>query len=354
MKTLVSGATGFVGSSVARELLNDGREVKALVREGADTRNIDGLDIEVARGDLTDAQSIRAAMKGCDTVYHVAAMVYFWVPLKERQEFYNVNVEGTKNVCRAALDQGVEKVIYTSTISTIGSNGRENPTNEENNFNLWDMSMDYERSKYSAEFEAWRFAARGLPLVVVMPAAPLGARDIKPNPIGKLILDYLKGKVVGYMEGGGNFIDVDDVARGHLMAARRGKVGERYIIGNQNLSIIEFFRILEKVSGVKAPGLKVPYTAALGAAHLLEFVADRITNAHPLATVPLVKFSSQYYFVDTSKAERELDFKAQIPIEQAVAKAIDWFIKNMYLDIGQKKVTRMNEKVQQHLAGSVA
>ena len=354
MKTLVTGATGFVGSGVVRELLRDGQEVKALVRRGADTRNIDGLDIELAPGDLTDAQSVQAAMKGCDTVYHVAAMVYFWVPLKQRQDFYHVNVEGTKNVFRAALQQNVEKVVYTSTISTIGSYGRETPTNEEHSFNLWDMSMDYERSKYSAEFEAWRFAARGLPLVVVMPSAPLGARDIKPNPIGKLILDYLKGKLRGYMEDGGNFIDVDDVARGHLAAAKRGKVGERYIIGNQNLSIIEFFQILEKVSGVKSPGLKVPYAAVLGAAHVLEFVADRITNKHPLATVPLVKFSSQYYFVDTSKAERELGFRAEVPIEQAAAKAIDWFIKNGYLDADQKRITRMSQKVQQYLASGAA
>lgn len=352
MKAFVTGATGFVGSSVVRELLRTGKDVKALVRKGSDTRNLNGLDIELIHGDLTDAGSVESGMKGCDTVYHVAAMVYFWVPQKSRNEFYNVNVQGTKNVLSSALRQGVEKVVYTSTISTIGSYGRENPTNEENSFNLWEMSMDYERSKYSAEFEAWRFAARGLPLVVVMPAAPLGARDVKPNPIGKLILDFINRKLPGYIDGGGNFIDVDDVARGHLLAAERGKIGERYILGNQNLSIIDFFKALESVSGVKAPKMKVPYGGILGLAYLLEFISNHITNRHPLATVPLVKFSSQYYFVDTSKAETELGFKAEVPVEQALAKAIDWFIDNDYIDSGEKKVRQIRECLQPHLANA--
>jgi dihydroflavonol-4-reductase len=354
MKAFVTGGTGFMGSAVVRALLDDGQEVKALAREGSDQRNLKGLDLEVVRGDITDRESIRSAMKGCDTVYHLAAQVDFWLPPDQLHRFYEVNVEGTKNVMSAALDQGVSRVVYTSTISTIGANGKDRPTTEENSFNLWNMCMDYERSKYSAEFETWRFAARGLPVVAVLPAAPLGARDIKPNPIGQLILDYLSGKVPAYMVGGGNFIDADDLGLGHVLAGRVGKPGERYILGSENLATVDFFKMLEDVSGVRAPSLRLPYSAALAAAHLLESISNRVTKKPPLLTVPLIQFSSKYYFADTSKAKKELGFQPRSTVQRAAIKAIEWFLDNGYLKVGPKAKGQIRQHLEVRSAGSAA
>lgn len=349
MKALVTGPTGFVGSAIVRQLLEDGQEVKALVRKESDTRNLDNLDIEIAYGDITDYDSIKRAMQGCNSVYHGAAMVAFWVPRKDRHLFDWVNVQGSKNVFSAALKQDVEKVIYTSTISTIGSHGKDTPTTEDYNFNLWDMCMEYEQSKYSAEFEAYRFAAKGLPIVVVMPSAPLGARDIKPNPVGKLILDFLSRRIPGYIDGGANFIDVDDVAYGHILAAKKGKVGERYLLGHENLSIVDLFSALEAISGVPAPKLKLPYAGALRLAQVLEFISDHMTNQHPLYTAPMIKFSSLYYFIDTSKAKNELGFEPRSSVQQAAIKAIEWFLEHDYLKVSDKNKSR----IRQHLEGQV-
>lgn len=346
MKALVTGATGFVGSAVVRNLLEDGQAVKALVRKGADTRNLDGLDIEIAYGDITDYDSVAQAVKGCNSVYHGAAMVAFWVPRKERHLFEYINVEGSKKVFSAALKQDVEKVIYTSTISTIGSYGKDTPTTEAHNFNLWKMCMEYEQSKYSAEFEAYRFAAQGLPVVVVMPSAPLGARDLKPNPVGKLIIDFLSRKVPGYIDGGANFIDVDDVAYGHILAAKKGKVGERYILGHENLSVVDLFNALEAISGIPAPKLKLPYTGALALAQAMEFISEHITNQHPLYTAPMVKFSSLYYYLDTSKAKTELGFEPRSSVQQATVKAIQWFLENDYLQVSSKTKSQIRQRLE--------
>ncbi|GJD19942.1 sugar epimerase [Rivularia sp. IAM M-261] len=349
MKALVTGATGFVGSAIVRQLLEDGQEVKALVRKESDIKNLEKLDIEIAYGDITDYESIEQAMQGCHSVYHGAAMVAFWVPRKDRHLFDLVNVQGSKNVFSAALKLNIEKVIYTSTISTIGSYGKDTPTTEENNFNLWDMSIEYEQSKYSAEFEAYRFAAKGLPIVVVMPSAPLGARDIKPNPTGKLILDFLSRRIPGYIDGGANFIDVDDVAYGHILAAKKGKVGERYILGHENLSIVDLFTALEEISGIPAPKFKLPYISALKLAQAMEFISDHITNQHPLYTAPMVKFSSLYYFINTSKANQELGFEPRSSVKQAAIKAIQWFLENDYLKVSDKN----KSLIRQHLEGKV-
>jgi dihydroflavonol-4-reductase len=299
------------------------------------------LDIEQTIGDITDPGSIKRGIQGCAKVYHAAAMVSFWVPPNQRSEFYRVNVQGTANVMAAALNAGVEKVVYTSTISTIGSYGKDNLTREEFGFNLWDMCMDYERSKYSAEFEVWRYASRALPVVAVLPTAPVGARDIKPNPVGKLILDFLSGKLPGYIDGGGNFIDADDVAYGHVLADKHGRNGERYIIADLNISTPDLFKALESISGVAAPKLKLPASGALALARLLEFTSDHITGKPPLFTVPLVKFSSKYYYVDWSKAKNELGFQPRSNVPAGVVKAIRWFLDNGYVhldDIKKKKI----------------
>ena len=345
MKAFVTGGTGFMGSAVVHELLRQGQEVKALVRQGSDLRNLKNLDIELVTGDITDPESVRSAIRGCSTVYHLAAMVRFWAPKRERNLFYSVNVDGTRNVLSAAASLNVDKIVYTSTISTLGTYGADNPTKEEFAFNLWDMSMDYERSKYSAEFEAFRFAARGVPVVVVLPCAPVGARDIKPNPVGQLILDFLGRKLPGYIDGGGNFIDVDDLAYGHILAAKHGRAGERYILGDQNISTPDLFKALESISGVPGPKFKLPYSAALALATGLEFISDHITNRPPLFTAPLVKFSSTYYYADTSKAKKELGFTPRSNVAQGVVKAIRWFLDNGYIKGSDS--TKLSRHVEQ-------
>jgi dihydroflavonol-4-reductase len=354
MKTFVTGATGFVGSAVVRELLRDGQEVKVLVREGSDTRNLEGLDVERVQGDVTDYSSIVRAMEGSGSVYHVAGMVEFWVPKRDRGKLHQVNVEGTKNVLAAADKLGVGRVVYTSTIAAIGSYGKDNPTNEEHAFNLWRMSTDYEWSKYNAEFEAWRFAARGLPVVIVLPSAPLGPRDIKPNPGGKLILDFLARRLPGYLAGGANFVDVDDVAHGHLLAFQRGRVGQRYILGGENLTTLDLFRALERISGVSAPRFRFPYVGALGVAHLLRFISDHVTESPPLITPPVVQFSSKHYYMNTSRAERELGFRPRTTIPQAAVKAIRWFLDHGYVGGGEALERRIRDRIERAEVSPVA
>jgi len=335
-KTLVTGATGFVGASLVRKLLDDGQEVRVTTRSASDERNLQGLDIERVTADVRDAAAIGRAVQGCEAVYHAAAKVAFWVPLKERREFYDVNVAGTRNVLAAALRSGVSRVIYTSSVSAIGCHDDGKLTSEEDHYTLWDKGTDYEHSKLAAEFEVWRFAARGLPVVAVLPTAPVGWMDRSPNPVGRIILDFLARKLPA-IDGGVNLIDVEDVAAGHLLAAKHGRLGERYILGHQNLTMAQVFGALEQVSGVAAPRVKAPYRLALGAAHVLQFVADHVTNRHPLFTPPMVKMAAVNYYVDTGKAERELGFRPRSTPAQGVVRAIRWFLDNGYVRLGERE-----------------
>jgi dihydroflavonol-4-reductase len=348
-KTLVTGATGFVGASLVRKLLDDGQQVRVTVRDGSDDRNLKGLDIERVNADLRDAAAIDRAVRGCDVVYHAAAKVAFWVPIKDRQVFYDVNVVGTRNVLSATLQRGVSKVVYTSSVSAIGCQDDGRPTTEEDYYSLWDKGTDYEHSKFAAEFEVWRFAARGLPVVAVLPTAPVGWMDRSPNPVGRVVLDFLARKLPA-VDGGINLIDVDDVAAGHLLAAKHGRVGERYILGHQNLTMAQVFGALEQVSGVAAPRMKAPYRLALGAAHVLQFVADYVTNKHPLFTPAMVKMAALNYYVDTSKAERELGFKPRSTPAQGAARAIRWFLDNGYVRLGDKQ----RQGIRSHLEAAAA
>jgi dihydroflavonol-4-reductase len=257
MKALVAGATGFMGSSIVRELLKDGVEVKVLVRENSDTRNIDGLDVEKAYGDIRDGESVKGALQGCDTFYQTAALYAHWMP--DNKVFYDINVEGTKTALTAALEQGVEKVVYTSTIGTIGISTAGKPLNEDAEFNLWGTGHHYTRSKYLGELEAKKLCEKGLPLVIVNPTIVIGVRDIKPTPSGQTILAVLNKQIPGYMDSGGNYIDVEDVARGHILAAQKGRIGERYILGNENMTFKDFYGLIGEVSGVAPPRMKMPY-----------------------------------------------------------------------------------------------
>jgi len=327
MKALVTGATGFIGSSLVRELLKDGAEVKVLVRKNSNTTNTEGLDVERAYGDIRDGESVKAALKGCDTFYQTAALYVLWAP--DMRALYDINVEGTKAALNAALEQGVEKVVYTSSIAAVGYYGPDMLADEDVGFNLWDTGDHYTRSKYLGEIEARKICEKGLPLVIVNPAGVIGVRDIKPTPTGKVILDVINKKMPAYMDGGVNLVDVEDVARGHILAAQKGRIGERYILGNANMTVRDYFALVGEVSGVTSPRLKAPYSVAIGMAYLSQFVAN-ITRKPPVMTPPGVRMAKRYAYFDSSKAVNELSFP-QTPVGTTIEKAVNWFRENGYV-----------------------
>jgi dihydroflavonol-4-reductase len=327
MKTLVTGATGFIGSTVVRELLKDGVDVRVTVRKDSDTRNIDGLDVEKAYGDTRDRKSMRAALKGCDTLYHVAAYFAHWSLNKDL--FYAVNVEGTKTILREALGQGLEKVVYTSTSNTIGSHGAGNFVDEQAEFNGWKTGDHYAISKYLAEIEAKKICEQGLPMVIVNPTLVIGVRDIKPTPSGKLIVDIVNREMPGYIDGAINIIDVQDVARGHLLAAKKGRIGERYILGNENVTVGDFFSLVAETAGVKPPRLKLPYGVALMLGYVFH-VQARITKQPPVVSLSQVRIGNMGEHFDNSKAVSELGLTLT-PLKVTIKNTIDWFIQHGYI-----------------------
>jgi dihydroflavonol-4-reductase len=327
MKTLVTGGTGFVGANVVRLLLRQGTEVRALIRPQSDLRNLDGLDVELVTGDLRHRASLEAALTGCDTLYHVAAMYALWTP--NRQDVYDINVTGTINLLEAAGMVGVQKIIYTSSVATIGLPKDGTPGTEEVPLRPEDMVSDYKRSKYLAEQEALKFAQRGLPVVIVNPSFPVGPWDIKPTPSGQIIVNFLRGKIPAYVDTGLNVVDVEDVAIGHLRAAEKGRIGERYILGHVNLALPELFQLLEQVSGVKAPRMRLPYAVAYCSACVSEVVARTLTHKPPFVTLAGVRLSRKRMFFDASKAVRELGFP-QTPAPVALRKAVQWFRHHGY------------------------
>lgn len=327
-KTLVTGATGFIGSAVVRELLAAGHAVRVLVRQTSDTRNIDELDVERVQGDIRDVDAVQAALKGCDRLYHAAALYATWVP--DPDIFHQVNVEGTRNVLRAALEAGVERVVYTSTAGIIGKTADGSLPNEDTPFNLWEVSGPYVRTKHLAEMEAFRmYHKEGLPVVAVNPTWPIGPHDVRPTPNGRTILDFLKRRLPGYMPGGFNLVAVEDVAKGHLLAAEKGQVGQRYILGNANMTLQEIFALLERVTGIPAPRLPLPYPLVLIGAYAMETLAN-LTKRPPLLDVEGVRLSHLTLHYDCSRAVRELGL-AQTSVEEAVRRAVDWFRQNGYV-----------------------
>jgi dihydroflavonol-4-reductase len=327
MKTLVTGGTGFVGANVVRALLKRGAEVRALVRPRSDTQNLDSLDVELVAGDLRDRSSLEAALEGCDTVYHVAAMYTLWA--RNSREIYDSNVTGTINILEAAGQAGVQKIVYTSSVATIGLPKDGTPGNEDIPLAPEDMVSDYKRSKYLAEQEVLKHARRGLPVVIVNPSLPVGAWDVKPTPSGQIIVNFLRGKIPAYVDTGLNVVDVEDVAIGHVMAAERGRIGERYILGHANLTLPELFQLLEQISGRRAPHVRIPYSVAYLSACVSECVARTITHKPPFVTLAGVKLSRKRMFFDASKAVRELGLP-QTPAIEALSKAVQWFREHGY------------------------
>lgn len=328
MLSLVTGGSGFVGAAVVRLLLSEGHAVRALIRQGCDLRNLDGLDIERVCGDLLDRESLRQALKGCRRLYHVAAHYSLWEP--DPSVFYRVNVDGTRNLLEAAMTAEVERVVYTSTVGALGYRQDGGPADEETPVTLGQMTGHYKRSKFLAEEEARQVATRGLPVVIVNPSTPVGPRDIKPTPTGQIIVEFLNHRMPAYIDTGLNLIDVDDVARGHLLAAERGRVGERYILGHRNLTLKEIFGILSQITKIPPPSVRLPVRLVLPLAYANQWISNRITKRPPRIPLDGVKMAKRHMFFDASKAVRELGLP-QSPIEQALEKSVHWFIDNGYV-----------------------
>lgn len=327
MRALVTGSTGFIGAAVARCLLERGVDVRVLVRRDSDLGNLQGLKVEQAYGDLRDPASLRQAMTGCRQLYHVAAHYALWAP--DPQIFYDINVTGTRNLMETARDVGVERIVYTSTIGAIGLPHGGGLGTEETPVSLEQMSGHYKRSKFLAEQEVSKLARAGLPVVIVNPSAPVGARDIKPTPTGQVIVDFMKGRMPAYIETGMNLIDVDDVAVGHLHAMEKGRIGERYILGNRNLMLREVFALLSRLTGVPAPTIKLPRLAILPLAYANQWLSDYVTHRPPRIPLEGVKMARYVMHYDCSKAIRELALP-QTPVEVALEKAVCWFRDHKY------------------------
>ena len=327
MKALVTGATGFVGSAVVRALTDTGVKIRVLTRPDSDLRNLQGLNVEQVHGDLRDRDSLRRAMNDCGHLYHVAAHYALWA--KDPSVFYDINVTGTRVLLETAREEGLERIVYTSTIGAIGLPEGGGPGTEETPISLDQMAGHYKRSKYLAEQEVHKLARAGLPVVIVNPSAPVGERDIKPTPTGQMIVDFMKGRMWAYLETGMNLIDADDVAVGHLRAMERGRVGERYILGNRNLSLKEIFDILSRLTGVKAPRVKLPWQAVLPLAYVNRWMADYVTHRPPRIPLEGVRMAKYHMHYDCSKALRELDLP-QTPAEVALEKAVRWFHHHGY------------------------
>jgi dihydroflavonol-4-reductase len=326
LKTLVTGGSGFVGRAVVAELLAAGREVKVLARR-LDHPALAGLEVEVALGDLRDPASLRAALKGCSHLFHVAADYRLWVP--DPSVMYAVNVQGTRDLLAAAAVQGVEKVVYTSTVGTLGNPGDGTPGTEDTPVSLKEMTGHYKRSKFLAEQEALQFARQGLPVVIVNPSTPVGPWDWRPTPTGQMIVDFLKGRMPAYLETGLNLIHVQDVARGHLLAADQGRVGEKYILGHENLSLSQILRLLAQISGRPAPKVKLPYWPVLAMAYVNEWWANHLSRRPPRMPVTAVRMAKKFMYFDNTKARQELGLTLT-PLHQALEEAVAWFRQHGY------------------------
>ena len=329
MTTLITGATGFLGSAVLRLLVAEGREVRALVRKGSDSRNIDGLDIERVTGDLTNGASLKAAVKGCDALYHVAADYRLWIP--KPKEIYDINVDGTRNLMRAAGEAGVARIVYTSSVAVLGLGKDGTPADEDLPVGLGDMTGHYKRSKYLAEEAVREMVSNdGLPAVIVNPTAPIGARDIKPTPTGRITVDFVNGRMPAYVDTGLNLVHVDDCAQGHLLAFEHGKPGERYILGGENLSLKQILSTIADITGGKAPRLRIPHNLIMPVAVVAEAWTRLTGGSEPFVTVDGLRMAKKKMYYSHQKAARALEY-APRPAAKALRDAVRWFRENGYL-----------------------
>jgi dihydroflavonol-4-reductase len=338
MTTLVTGATGFVGSHVARQLVAVGDAVRVLVRRSSNLAVLDGLAVQSVEGDLRDGASLERAMRGVRRVYHVAADYRLWTP--KPAEIYESNVEGTRRLLAAAHRAGVERIVYTSTVATIAVPRHGALPNEGTQATVAEMIGHYKRSKFLAEQVAVEAARGGVPVVIVNPTAPVGPGDWKPTPTGRIILDFLQGKMPAYVDTGLNVAPVEDVAAGHLLAAEKGRIGERYILGARNMTLKQILDALAAITGRPAPRVRLPHAIALVAGYADEFYS-RLTGREPQIPVEGVKMSRHKMFVESDKATRELGYKPG-KVEAALERAVRWYDEHGYIAnrAGSKRVTQ--------------
>ena len=329
MKVFLTGATGFVGSHVAHALAEQGADLRLLVRAGSRTDNIAELKAETALGDLREPDSLKRAMSGCEFVFHVAADYRLWV--RDPDQMYRSNVEGTRAIIRAAQESGVRRVIYTSSVATMGFSNDGRLADENSPVTQADMVGHYKRSKFMAEQIALEAGREGKNVVVVNPTTPIGERDIKPTPTGRIIVDFLNRKFPAYVDTGLNLADAKEVARGHLLAMEKAVPGERYILGGENLTLKQILDKLAALTGLPSPTMKVPHAVALGFAVFDEFFTGMILRKEPRATIDAVKMGRKKMFASSAKAERELGYKI-VPVENALRRAIDWFQSHGYAE----------------------
>ncbi len=327
MTTLVTGATGFVGSHVARQLITAGHSVRVLVRRNSNLQPLEGLPLDRVQGDLRDPAALDRSMQGVRRVFHVAADYRLWT--RRPEEIYESNVEGTRNLLAAAQRAGVERIVYTSTVATIAVHRPGALPNEETHATIDEMIGHYKRSKFLAEQVAVEAAASGVPVVIVNPTAPVGPGDWKPTPTGRIIVDFLSGKMPAYVDTGLNVAAVEDVAAGHLLAAEKGRIGERYILGARNMTLKEILDALSTITGRPAPRVRLPHAFALAAGYADEWFS-RIAGREPQIPVEGVKMSRHRMFVESDKAERELGYKPA-PVEAALERAVRWYEQHGYI-----------------------
>jgi len=328
MLAFLTGGTGFVGSHAARALAAQGADLRLLVRGASNTKNIDDLKADRVVGELGDPASLEKGMEGCDVVFHVAAEYRLWV--RNADKLYRTNVEGTRAILRAARKNKVRRVVYTSSVGTVGFTANGRPADEQSPVSLDDMIGPYKRSKFMAEQVAIEAARAGQDVVIVNPTTPVGERDIKPTPSGRIIVDFLERKFPAYVDTGLNLVDARQCASGHIAALERGRSGERYILGGENLTLKQILDKLGAITGLPSPWLRVPYVLALATGVVDEVVTGRIRGKEPRATIDAVRMGRKKMFASSAKAERELGWKCA-PVDEALGRAVEWFRANHYV-----------------------
>jgi dihydroflavonol-4-reductase len=329
MKTFITGASGFVGSAVLRQLIQAGHRVFALLRPNSNRGNLDGLPVETVTGDLTNPDSYASILAECNYLFHVAADYRLWV--RKPNEMYEINVTGTRNLMLTAASVGVKRIVYTSSVATLGLNFDGTPADETTPVTFNDMIGHYKRSKFLAEAEVIRLAQeKSLPVIIVNPSTPVGPRDIKPTPTGRVIVDAASGRIPAYVDTGLNLVHVDDVAAGHLLAFEKGAVGERYILGAQNMTLKELLTQVATIARQPPPRVRLPHNLVLPVAYFAETWAKISRRGEPLITVDGIRLAKKVMFFACKKAERELGFRPR-PVEEGLRHAVDWFRENNYI-----------------------
>lgn len=328
MTTLVTGATGFVGSAVVRRLLDAGHQVRVMTRPQSALTNIQDLDLEVVKGDLAKPESLQSAVKGCDILFHVAADYRLWV--RDSDILYRVNVEGTKNLMHAAINAGVSKIVYTSSVATLGLNSNGVPGDENTPVSFDNMIGHYKRSKYLAEQAVSQLIEeQQLPAIIVNPSTPIGPRDIRPTPTGRMVLDAVCGRMPAYVDTGLNVVHVDDVAEGHMLALQRGVIGERYILGGYDMTLQQILGTVSEITGSPAPKVKLPHNLVLPIAYISEAWAWLTRGTEPRATVDGVRMSRKLMYFSSNKARQALGYSPR-PAREAISDAVQWFLEHDY------------------------